>query len=243
MSVDVHVFELLPAYALDCLDEDDKIQVSEHLAACPICQAELRTYQDVADFLTLASPDAAPSAELKQRLMNLIRAPASTKLSPPQEVQQQSPAHFRWPSRLGWGLIGLLLILVFLLSGLWLWQRAGQVEAPPQSEIMQTIPLSGTEVAPTATGLIVMSLNGQHGTLVVDRLPIIDVEQQYQLWLVRDGQRDSGAVFSVDEGGYGSVWVSSPEPLSSYSTFDVTIEPAGGSSSLTGAKVLSGARN
>ena len=243
MSADTHVFELLPAYALDCLDEDDKIQVSEHLAACPVCQAELRAYQDVADFLTLASPDAVPSGELKHRLMNLIAAPAPTKLSLPQAAQRQSLANFRWPTRLVWGLIGLFLILVFLLSGLWLWQQASQEEAPPQSEIMQTIPLSGTEVAPAASGLIVVSLNGQHGTLVVDRLPIIDAEQQYQLWLVHDGHRDSGAVFSVDKDGYGSVWVSSPEPLSSYSTFEVTIEPAGGSPSLTGAKVLSGSLN
>lgn len=99
------------------------------------------------------------------------------------------------------------------------------------------------EVAPAASGLVVISLNGQHGTLVVDRLPIIDMEQRYQLWLVRAGQRDRGAVFSVNKDDYGSVWVSSPEPLSSYSTFDVTIEPAGGSSSLTGAKVLSGVLN
>jgi anti-sigma-K factor RskA len=108
---------------------------------------------------------------------------------------------------------------------------------------MQTVPLKGTEVAQAASGLIIVSLNGQHGTLVVDRLPIIEAEQQYQLWLVRDGQRDSGAVFSVNEDGYGSVWVSSPEALSSYSSFEVTIEPAGGSPSLTGAKVLSGNLN
>ena len=151
--------------------------------------------------------------------------------------------NFRWPTRPVWGLIGLLLILVVLLSGLWLWQQVSQLESTPPSEIMRIIPLKGTEVAPAASGLVVISLNGQHGTLVVDRLPIIDAEQQYQLWLVRDGQRDSGAVFSVNKDGYGSVWVSSPEPLSSYSTFDVTIEPAGGSSSLTGAKVLSGALN
>ena len=243
MSADAHVFELLPAYALDCLDEDDNIQVSEHLAACPVCQAELRAYQDVADQLALASPDAVPSAELKHRLMNLIRAPLPTKLSLPQESQQQSLMNFRWPTPPVWGLIGLLLILVFLLSGLWLWQQVSHLEATPQLEVMQTIPLRGTELAPAATGLVVISLNGQHGTLVVDRLPIIEAEQQYQLWLARDGHRDSGAVFSVNKDGYGSVWVSSPEPLSSYSIFDVTIEPAGGSSSLTGAKVLSGALN
>jgi anti-sigma-K factor RskA len=242
MSADAHVFELLPAYALDCLDEDDKIRVSEHLAACPVCQAKLRAYQDVADSLTLALPDDVPSMEVKHQLMDLTRAPAPTKLSPPQAAQRQSLANFMWPKRFVWGLIGLVLLLVFLLSGLWLWQQGSQEEAP-QPEIMRTVPLRGTEVAPAASGLIIVSLNGQHGTLVVDRLPIIEAEQQYQLWLVRDGQRDSGAVFSVNEDGYGSVWVSSPEALSSYSSFEVTVEPTGGSPSLTGAKVLSGNLN
>jgi anti-sigma-K factor RskA len=172
--------------------------------------------------------------------MNLIRAPVQTKLSPPQEAQRQSPTSFRWPIRPVWALIGLFLILVFLFSSLWLWQEVSQLEAPAP-EIMQTIPLKGTEVAPAASGLIVISLNGEHGTLVVDRLPSIDAAQQYQLWLVQDGQRDSGAVFSINKDGYGSVWVSSPQALSSYSTFEVTIEPTGGSPSLTGAKVLSGA--
>jgi hypothetical protein len=243
MSADSHIFELLPAYALDCLDEDDKLQVSEHLAACPVCQAELRAYQDVADSLTLALPDDVPSVEVKYQLMDLTQAPAPTKLSPPQAAQRQSLPNFMGPKRFGWGLIGLVLLLVFLLSGLWLWRQGSQEEALPQSEIMQTVPLRGTEVAPAASGLIIVSLNGQHGTLVVDRLPIIEAEQQYQLWLVRDGQRDSGAVFSVNTDGYGSVWVSSPEALSSYSSFEVTVEPAGGSPGLTGAKVLSGNLN
>jgi anti-sigma-K factor RskA len=86
--------------------------------------------------------------------------------------------------------------------------------------------------------MIVISLEGTHGTLVVDNLPPLEEDQQFQLWLVRDSQRASGGVFSVDEDGYGSVWVSSPEPLASYTGFGITIEPAGGSAGPTGEKVL-----
>ncbi len=74
---------------------------------------------------------------------------------------------------------------------------------------------------------------------MVDHLPVLDPDElQYQLWLIQDGQRTSGAVFSVNKYGYGSVWVSSPEPLSSYSDFGISIEPAGGSPGPTGDKVL-----
>jgi anti-sigma-K factor RskA len=115
---------------------------------------------------------------------------------------------------------------------------------------MHTIALSGTQAAPAATGLIVISLDGHHGTLVVDRLPELDEAQQYQLWLIKDGQRDlwlikdgqrdNGGVFSVSHEGYGSVWLDSPQPLVDYSAFGVTVEPAGGSSGPTGEKVLGG---
>jgi anti-sigma-K factor RskA len=87
----------------------------------------------------------------------------------------------------------------------------------------------------------VVSLDGEHGTLVVDGLAALGEEQQYQLWLIQDGQRTSGGVFSVSEEGYGSLWISSPEPLSSYSTFGITIEPAGGSPGPSGDKVLGNA--
>jgi anti-sigma-K factor RskA len=105
---------------------------------------------------------------------------------------------------------------------------------------MRTVALNGTEVVPNASGLIVISLDGEHGTLVVDGLPPLDGSHQYQLWLIDDGQRQSGGVFSVDQEGYGALWVSSPEPLSDYSAVGITIEPAGGSPGPTGDKVMGG---
>ena len=68
----VHVMELLPAYALDSLDEEEAIQVAEHLDACPGCRAELLSYQTVADRLALAAPDAAPPHSLKQQILGQL---------------------------------------------------------------------------------------------------------------------------------------------------------------------------
>jgi anti-sigma-K factor RskA len=103
---------------------------------------------------------------------------------------------------------------------------------------MQVVAMLGTEVAPAATGMLVISEDGEYGTLVVDGLPALDPAHQYQLWLIRDGQRTSGGLFSVNPEGYGSLWVSSPEPLSSYPAFGITVEPVGGSTGPTGEKVL-----
>ena len=83
--------------------------------------------------------------------------------------------------------------------------------------------------------------DGDHGTLVVDSLAPLGQDQQYQLWLIQDGERTDGGVFSVNPEGYGSLWVETPQPLSSYSAFGITIEPAGGSPGPTGDKVLGSA--
>jgi len=63
---------------------------------------------------------------------------------------------------------------------------------------MRIVMLTGTEAAPGVTGTIVISTAGESGTLVVDGLPSLDEARQYQLWLIRDGQRTSGGVFSVN---------------------------------------------
>ena len=71
-------------------------------------------------------------------------------------------------------------------------------------------------------------------------LDMLDSASQYQLWLIKDGNRTSGGVFSVLDNSYGVLVVNSSESLSVYDGFGVTIEPAGGSQGPTGSKVLGG---
>ncbi len=73
MTIDMHMTEYLPAYALDCLDEEETRIVYGHLQSCPQCRAELETYLAVAERLALAAPDAAPPARLKQQLMDCLK--------------------------------------------------------------------------------------------------------------------------------------------------------------------------
>lgn len=243
MSAEEHVIDLLPAYALDCLDETETILVSEHLALCPECRAEWRAYQHTVDQLALAGPEAAPSPALKVRLMDRTR-PAGQ----PVVRASSSPSGWGWlesfMGRFGPGLVaaGVALILLLGISNFWLWQRLNQLEtAQPELAVMRTVPLAGTELMPLAHGLVVISIDGEHGTLVVDGLPRLDEYHQYQLWLIEDdGARQSGGVFSVDEEGYGALWVSSPASLSDYAAVGITVEPAGGSPGPTGEKVMGG---
>ncbi|MCA9973979.1 MAG: zf-HC2 domain-containing protein, partial [Anaerolineales bacterium] len=52
--------DLIPAYALGCLDPDEADRVAAHLADCAACRTELAAYASVVDALALAAPEAAP---------------------------------------------------------------------------------------------------------------------------------------------------------------------------------------
>lgn len=236
----VDVIELLPAYALGSLDEEEASRVAEHLDVCVECRAELLSYQAVADQLALAAPDAMPPGGLKQQILGQLQTP---RLEPAIE------SHRSWWQQMvdlfqrttpAWGLASLALVVLLVLSNLWWWQRADREGPMVTSGGMQVVAMVGTDAAPAAVGTLVISGDGEYGTLVVDGLPALAPDHQYQLWLIRDGQRTSGGVFSVNPEGYGALWISSPEPLSSYPAFGITIEPEGGSSGPTGDKVLGG---
>lgn len=238
MTADTHVNELLPAYAMGCLDDEEATRVSRHLETCTACRAELSSYQTVTHHLALAAPDAIPAAGLRRELIRRVQ-PAR-----PQLATGSRRSRWEWVVSLwrraapAWGLVSLVLILALALSNVMLWRQVNESKTTPAG--LRTVSLSGTGAAAGATGTIVISMDGEHGTLVVDGLLPLDEGHQYQLWLIRDGQRTDGGVFSVNPDGYGSLWVSSLAPLSSYPSFGITIEPAGGSPGPTGDKVLGG---
>ena len=256
MVDNLHVSELIPAYVLDCLEADEARRVAEHLVECELCRAELRSYQEVTRQLAFALPQVEPPKALKAVLLKRLpvvpgklkiaegRAPWWRRIVRPavQPPAERGTAGQRgWFSSLApaWAIAGLVVILFLGASNVLLWQQMRDLRAS-QPAPLKVVALTGSQVAPTASGLIVISKDGRHGTLVVDELPALDEARQYQLWLIRDGRRTSGAVFSVSPDGYSSTWVSSPRPLIDYSSFGVTIEPKGGSPGPTGDKVLGG---
>lgn len=236
MFTETHVLDLLPAYALGSLDADEANHVEEHLLSCLICRAESESFQEVAEGLSFVAPASAPSPALKERLMQRVRA------EPPQRHPPAEAPRRPWLERLlpVWGLASLGLIIALAAFTLSLWQRLNQLEFLTAPGGMRAIPLSATEEAPGATGFVLVGVDGRNGAVVVDGLPPLDEEWQYQVWLIRDGERTSGAVFSTDEEEYGGTRVQVAGSLLEYSDVGITIEPAGGSLQPTGVKVLGG---
>lgn len=237
MAEGKHVSDQIPAYALGCLDEAEALEVAEHLGGCASCREELRGYARLVDLLPFALEQTEPPDKVKQGLIARIAAPQKAA-----EAAKRTP---RWLGRLAagftrsapvWGLASLVLVAFLLLSNLSTRQQLNQLS---QVE-MPLFALHGSDYAPNAVGTIVVSRDGAHGALVVDGLRPLDAGHQYQLWLIRAGQRTSGGVFSVDHFGYATLYVDSPEPLKSYDSLGITIEPNGGSPTPTGQKVMGG---
>lgn len=236
MPEETHVLDLLPAYALGSLDAAEAGHVEKHLLSCWICRDESNALQTVAEQLSLAAPAATPSPDLKGRLMQRVQ---SARTQPHLPVRS---ARRPWLERLlpVWALASLGFIIALVVFNLTLWQRLNQLEFVTAPGGMQAIPLSGTDQAPDATGFVIVGADGRNGAVVVDGLPHLDESWQYQVWLIRDGERTSGAIFSTDEESYGGMRIKAPGSLLEYSSLDITVEPAGGSLQPTGEVVLGG---
>ena len=235
MNDETHVLDLLAAYAVGSLDSEEAKQVEQHLSICLICRNESSAFQTVAEQLSYAAPAVAPSPDLKDRLMSRVHT-----ARPKEQESPRIPAPSLWQRLLpAWGLASLFLILALGASTFVLWQRFDQLEFTT-SRGMRAVPLNPADAASRATGFVLISADGDNGALVVDGLPSLGDSQQYQLWLIRDGQRTSGAVFSTDEKSYGGTRIRAPGSLLAYTAVDITIEPAGGSAQPTGAQVLGG---
>jgi anti-sigma-K factor RskA len=185
--------------------------------------------------LALAAPRAEPPAGLERRVFAEVRAtgraasprPAAPFLRSPRFLAVAAAACFIAAVALA----AANLALARDLRGL-------ATRAIPETPVV--VVMSGTPFAPAASAVLIVGADSRHGTLAVKNLAVLEADRQYQLWLIRDGARTSGGVFSVDAAGDGTLLISAPRPLDGYLSFGVTIEPAGGSQGPTGAKVLGG---
>jgi anti-sigma-K factor RskA len=238
MKQDVHVTELLPEYALNCLDAEEAAMVAEHLIVCEQCRKEFEAFQTVTDQLAFAVPEVQPSPKLKTRILKNIQS---------EKRSFQERAFFRdWWQRLSaffrpiapvWNVASVAIIVVLGISTLMFWQRINSLEQFYHTQDFQLVKLQCTHVFPGATGQVVMSRDGEVGMLAVAHLPVLDPGYTYQVWLIQNGQRTSGGTFLVNQQGYGMLNVVSPQSLLDCHV-SITVEPVQGSIEPTGKTVL-----
>ncbi len=257
--------ELIPAYALQALPRAEQAMVEKHVPKCPDCRTLLADHQALAEgLLYTAPPVAAPphlEADLRRRLAEARATGAADR--PPRPLRAWLDALFSPAARPALAATTLVLLTLAVVSNVY-WvgttnqlrthqaMMAEQLEHAQLDEQLMydamrvlatgghTVVLRGDAPAPEAIAMLALSPDRPEAFLVVDDLPPLPAGKIYQVWLIRDGQRESGGLFDVEPDGENVIVVRSQQPLANYQAVEVTVEPAGGSPSPTSPRVMGG---
>ncbi len=235
MADESHVLELLPDFVLGQLDDGELVEVAAHLQGCGRCQSALDDYHDMLEALPLAVPQREPPQGLEEKVLLAVEKARASGLEPKPAPARPRRLLLDWLRSPAWALVSLVLLGLLAAFNLYLWD---QLRQPPLPTTLETVALQGTDYYPEATGIMIVGGDGSVGTLVVDKLDMLQPSQEYQLWLVLDGEFEDGGMIRIDEDGYGVKYIHADRPLLSYTSFDITIEPEGGNLVPTGNVVL-----
>lgn len=220
-----HRDELLAGYVLGDLDEHERQELREALAADPDLQAQLDELRLTLELLPMALPAAtAPPDRLRQRL---LRAEQTRQ---PQSREQAGGWRPR-PTQLGLAAMACALVAlgaqVVQLRG----EMAGLRQAPATPnglgtalQASRTLPLRGTEGHPELSGEVVVNPAQGHNLLLIRGLPPAPPAHVYRLW-ANVGGTTKGCVRFVPNAD-GSVAMPIPsQPSSAAQSLSITLEP------------------
>lgn len=237
--------DLLAAYALGALPEDEVRKVEEYLAAHPERQAEVDELRSVADLLALAPEELDPPPELRQIIIGA--AEPETEAREPETSDQEilepesRPTSEEWREFFSFPRLAFAASTLVVVAGLLLWNLAlqgevrdlqGRIEDTPEAPRIHE--LRGSGVARAASGQV-MEVGDSRVVLIVEDLPRAPQNKTYQIWLIEgDAPKPSG----VFEPGNELTAAPLDKPLDGADIVAVTVEPEGGSPAPTSAPIL-----
>jgi anti-sigma-K factor RskA len=255
--------ELCTAYVLHALSEEEEQEFQRLLAqASDEERALLVEMEAVAAEIATAVPRAAPSATVKQKIMDIAAKTSAT--------ESQKPATIH---RMSWYRVAAAASFIFIFTslGLLFYSQSLVDDLQSQSETIAqqatTIQALKTEMgrkeelltileardvdlvvmggmkerSPNGYGKVVWDKKGGRALLQVANLPSVPSDKDYQLWFIVDGKPISAGVFAIDDAHQDNFF--KIEQLQSSATkgaFAVTMEPKGGMPQPTGNMYLHG---
>jgi anti-sigma-K factor RskA len=222
------LLDLIPAYALEALDPDEKLQVEALLKTDSEAQQILAEYQDITNNLILATPAKHAPSHLQDDLRQRLAAnrPAQVQSRPSVPVQPTRRRINIWLPLLA---AAAILAIVFGLISYLNRDRAkelyDQIVAMPDH---LTMPIPDKDGNPI--GEMVASADGSKAVIRMTRMPTLQSDRAFQLWLIDDGGAHSGGVFgSKPPDSVYFVSVPLQKSVLDYKAFGVSVEPSGGS--------------
>jgi anti-sigma-K factor RskA len=197
------------AYALGALDGDELHRFEEHLAICGQCREQLAMMHRTLEALPAEAAARAAPPELKERVMDAVRAEAAESKAPVAESSRRrrfAPPGATWPR---WALPGLAAAAAAAVAIALVSSGGGSVHT-----------YAGTVSAPGAKASVHQS--GSNAQLEVSRLPAPPPGRIYEVWLERAGQAPvpARALFATTTGS-----VTVPSNLRGVQAVLVSAEP------------------
>jgi anti-sigma-K factor RskA len=223
--------ELACLHALGALTPEEARAFEEQLRRDPELQKLCRELQDVTAGLARNVTAAAPSPQLKERILAATAGSARENIVPlPQTRDERKPA-FTW---IPWALAASFAILA---GALWFNSNIGP---QPGVQVAMLAP-PPTDASSKASGVSLWDAAKKEGTLVVQNLAPVPAGKDYQLWVIEKGKApvDAG-VFSVDEKGTAHIRFKPKAEVAAAATFAITLERKGGVPAPEGTMMLVG---
>ncbi len=243
------ILDLLSAYALGALEPAEIARVSALLREQPELGALVAELRAAADALPYGLPEAAPSADLRQRTLDHATGRTAGRRTPAPRIAGQAR---------GWlGALGALAALA-LVAAMIGWAQffgasgsAGQLRGEIATSQAQ---LADLQAQISAANRVLASLQSEAGqaallqtrsgaTVFVAKLPPLPPGRVYQLWRIQGNNAPASAgLFTVNQQGFGQADLAAAAPLAG-ETIAVTNEPAGGSPGPTTQPLISSTVN
>jgi anti-sigma-K factor RskA len=257
--------ELIEAYAIGSLDAPERAQVEAHLAAgCDDCDKALQEARWLVSQLAYLAPNAEPSAMLKGRLLQTVRAEATGGAAQRQVIRRAGIPSWLWA--------GVAALLLFSLYSTWIarkmhdqvayLQQQARVEQAERERLEAELGAAKTQAHeamiwsdPKSKKIMLSSKDPKMPQLeamwhpdmglVVRgwKTPMPGDKRVLQLWLIskKSGKPMPSVTFWPDASGKFSAMVENPpDAMSDTQALAITEEPIGGSSQPTGAPMWVG---
>jgi anti-sigma-K factor RskA len=215
---DMH--DLVGAYAVDALDDQEREAYETHLAGCDQCLAELARLRESATVLA-TSASVAPPPELKDRVMAEIHSEAAP-------VVPMKSRRSRWPS---WAPLAVAALAAFVLGVVAVVQTVARNDLSGPAGVVAAAEAAANDPGSIVTdfetddgvvGQVVLTADGE-GFLIPSDLDPLDEARTYQLWvLTPDEQAISAGVLGNDPAPSRFTW------SGDVAGFALTREVAGG---------------
>lgn len=238
---DTDAWDLLPAYALDAVDDLERRQVDRLLATDPDARRALDEYREtVAAFVV----DTAPPAALRDAVIARAVSANSTPAAPVEPVEPSDEATVvsldrarrrRFPT---WAAAAAAVVAIAIPTFVAVDQseqrqvleaqtsRVAEMLADPEAELVTSPVTGGGEASALVSGDDVL--------FTASDLPAASADQDYQLWIVAGENISSAGLLEDGSGETASAFVEA----AAGQVVAMTLEPAGGSDQPTSDPIV-----